>query len=792
VSNYNPSANNSIDFNCPYSPPQGLVSVNFPDSQCADFGIIDIREGSYASFELTESNTIDAIDGETLSVVLETYKLLNDVTAYDGQTCASDVVITAYFVASAHDGSALEQVPLYLPPAALLEPRSYSGENTYSDLLKSVLVSPDFQDGEENVVDLDTHPSFSLGIISFTTGEVLQPVEIYNWTMIPQDYVSGEYSNADVEINLPDILESNNYGGEYAELDLFVTPHFSYDYYVGENLDANLTLFPSIDLGTVNARAGEVSEDFDLYTYRLLGHVYYGGELTQFDISYVVNPGSPGDGYGGENLNDVALSTKDALPSIAYGGEYGNAYLSTSQALEPLAYDGQLAASDLQPRPPVQFSINGYSGELLELPYINYTTKIGTFSYGGEVNEVTITTFPSPGLSLLFYTGEYGEASIQVSKPIGVFNHIGGETGVVDTIDFLENYKFPAGENLLLDLRTETVLSLGYYDGARNSIDLTIRPSEGIGLLRARGGEEAVADTLKTMQHHDLYVVFWHDTHIQVDIDSQTYFDLTTDSCCGGPRPWFGQNFRIEMDFAEYPDQIHDGDHIVFHVDLSCRPRFKFQAHGGEYTDFIDRTVYIAEDYEGKPQINFTSGEKFSLTSFESKLNIRLCKGYFIPSGHNIIIELTDVLDENCYVDRIYTGESARAILRNTRTLAHQNYSGERLSFDLMVYPPWLFITHGGERLDFNLSTTISITSDSTHTGSRMSLNFYEPDWVGHEGQTASASMTLEVQIEFTEEGCLDNEYIYMNEDGDPIPEKFEPTPIELYPYQHNIKTRCF
>jgi hypothetical protein len=747
VSDYNPSANNSFDFNCPYLPPQGLVSVNFPDSQCADFGVIDIREGSCISLELTESNTVNAANGETLSVELETHKLFNDVAAYDGQICASDIVITPHFIASAHDGSALEQIPLYLPPTAFLEPRGYSGENAYSDLSRSIFISLDFQD--------------------------------------------GEYSNADVEINLPDILESDNYGGEYTDLDLLTAPYFSHEHQSGENFDVNFVTFPSIDLGIVDIEAGETFENFDVYVYHTLDHVYYSGELVQFDLSCIVNPGSPSDGYSGENLNDVTLSTEVALPSVAYGGEYGNVYLSANQALEPLVYDGQLTTFDLQTHPPVQFSVAGYSGELLELPYFNYTTRFGAFSYSGEVSEITITTFPSPGLAPLIYTGEYGDVSIQVSQPVGVFNFRGGETGVADTIDFLENYKFPAGENLLLDLRTETVLSLGYYDGSRNSIDLTIRPSEGIGLLRAGGGEETIADTLKTMQHHDLYVIFWHDTHVQVDIDSQTYFDLTTDSCCGGPRPWFGQNFRIELDFAEYPDQVHDGDRVVFHVDLSCRPRFKFQACGGEYTDFIDRTDYIAEDYEHNPQMYFIGGERFSLISFESNLKIRLCKGYFIPNGNHIMIELTDVLDENCYVDRIYTGERVWTILCNTRTLSHRNYFGERLDFDLTLNLPWLLRTWGGERLDFNLSTTIR-ESGNAYDGSHMSLNFYEPDWVGNEGQSAVASITLEVQIEFAEEGCLDNEYIYMNEDGDPIPEKFEPTPIELYPYQHNIKTRCF
>jgi hypothetical protein len=43
----------------------------------------------------------------------------------------------------------------------------------------------------------------------------------------------------------------------------------------------------------------------------------------------------------------------------------------------------------------------------------------------------------------------------------------------------------------------------------------------------------------------------------------------------------------------------------------------------------------------------------------------------------------------------------------------------------------------------------------------------------------------------FLEDGCLDNEYIWQDENGDPIPEKFNPVPVELDPYQHDIKARC-
>lgn len=69
---------------------------------------------------------------------------------------------------------------------------------------------------------------------------------------------------------------------------------------------------------------------------------------------------------------------------------------------------------------------------------------------------------------------------------------------------------------------------------------------------------------------------------------------------------------------------------------------------------------------------------------------------------------------------------------------------------------------------------------------------FFQNNWDGFTGEFAELSIEFDVGVKFLEDGCLENEYIYVDEDGDPIPEKFTPVPIELYPYRHYIKSRCF
>jgi hypothetical protein len=789
--NYTPSANTSIDFNCQYNPPIGLVSVNFPDTPCPDLGVIGFNEGAVVVFDLSFDNSIDANSGEASSVELNTYAILGNFSSQDGQTQFIDnLAISASFVLSANDGSSID-VSISTPPSAYIDANFISGENNYVDLLKSTLVSPNIEGGEELDVDVSANPSVDLGRVTPFSGEIYN-TDVYTYALLYSNILSGESASFDLDVGEPDVISSSIFAGECQYSEILTDPKLNLDELGGETLSTDLAIFPPVDLTIVSARSGETFNSIDLVTYRILSFNNFAGENVSFDITYIQNSGSPSDNFSGETLS-ASLDTSDALPFISYSGELGSSDLSTSYLLEFNAYSENSISLDIQLFAPVRFDANGYSGEVGSIPFVNYTTNLGEFAYGGEVYYGDLTTYPAAALLFAANSGDNTSAAIQTSEQIGRFDSQDGQSIVIEQIDSLENYRFPSGENLLATLKTEIVFELNYPSGEGQFSSLETRPSEGIGRLQPSAGEAATVDALKTIQHHNLYVVFWNDTRVQVDIDSQTYFDLTVDSCCGGPRALKAQEFRIEMDFAEYPDQVHFGDHTVFHVELSCRPRFHIDFIGGENFKTFDNVVYIAQDDYGNPQMYFRNAESFALVSFESQFIHRLCKGFFIPNGNNIQVELTDVLDESCYVDRIYTGEKLSAVLCNTCNVSHINHSGEYANADLAVIKPWELEAWGGEHFEIgSLSTTVKLGDLTPADGSDVYIKFHEPDWIGAGGETAIVSLDLDVQVEFVDDGCLENEYIYMNEDGDPIPEKFTPVPIELYPYQHDIKARCF
>ena len=67
-----------------------------------------------------------------------------------------------------------------------------------------------------------------------------------------------------------------------------------------------------------------------------------------------------------------------------------------------------------------------------------------------------------------------------------------------------------------------------------------------------------------------------------------------------------------------------------------------------------------------------------------------------------------------------------------------------------------------------------------------------EPTVEAFTGESISVGLTITFEVEFLERGCLDNEYKYMTPNGDEDKEKFNPVAVELEPFAHEIKARCF
>ena len=99
-----------------------------------------------------------------------------------------------------------------------------------------------------------------------------------------------------------------------------------------------------------------------------------------------------------------------------------------------------------------------------------------------------------------------------------------------------------------------------------------------------------------------------------------------------------------------------------------------------------------------------------------------------------MVVELNDVLPENCYSDFFYTGTILSCNLSDSIVIRSEPiYSGESILTTLTVDPPWAFKFEGGQRLETVLSTEQAL-SELGRAGEVMFLSFYNPPYLGYSG----------------------------------------------------------
>lgn len=481
--------------------------------------------------------------------------------------------------------------------------------------------------------------------------------------------------------------------------------------------------------------------------------------------------------YVGET-GQFELATTYNLPLNGYTGETAVANLSADQQLTDIqGRTGETNTVVLDTRPPAELVPTAYVGET---GAFNLRTEsvLEPGAHVGESVEIEIDDSPAPVMLVEAATGETAAISIAFSQALGTFTGYTGESGSLEELEELELWRFTDGTSGVAALATETTVPSDQNVGESFEFDLNIRPSEGMGLFRAYDGTNGVAD-LRTL----VQVLLFPNristrTEIFCDFDSTTKFDLLNTSCC----PIKESHEIIELSHQEPPDLHYHGDKTVAVVDLSTAPRFQFTFRTGE--NFVGvNPVYLGN-------LVMADGVVGDVSSIElDDVNFRLCHGNFIPDPEFTFIELESVYDEDCVADFMFTGENMTLVLQNNVDVSKSTQQvGEYMAIEFEE--PWLLRGYVGEY------ARISNPEFSPHfyQGERIvNFNFYEPAYDMIDGVSATiTSLTTDYDVEFLEQGCLENEFVPSDEYGDPDMEKFNPVPVELDEFSHSILARCF
>ena len=483
------------------------------------------------------------------------------------------------------------------------------------------------------------------------------------------------------------------------------------------------------------------------------------------------------DMYAGERV-EFELSAAYNLPISVYTGETVFAHLSADQQLTDITGRiGEELLAVLATRPAVFFDPSFYVGETGSASLS--TTHVLSLDAGvGEASLADLDTRPAPELLFEAKTGETSAIAISFAQALGTFNSYTGEQTTLEPLDEVELWRSRDGATLVADLSTQTTLPQDHLAGEMVYVDLNIRPSEGMGTFRAYADESGVLD-LKTLVAVYLYPNrISTRTEIFCDFDSSTKFDLLDTTCC----PVKESHEIIELLHGPAPDEHYDGDKTIAVMDLSTRPRFQFNFTHGEHAKTVN-PMFLGF-------LLMADGQDVGVNYIDLEItDFKLCPGNFIPDPEFTFIELSSTYDEACEADFVFVGETMKVQLQNNIDPGGSlQQHGEYMTIEFET--PWLLRAWTGEHARVsNPEFTILAFAGEAIPG----FNMYDAPYQAGTGEFASITgLTVEYFAEFLEVGCLDNEFVPSNENGDPDMENFNPVPTEGEEFSHSILARCF
>lgn len=526
----------------------------------------------------------------------------------------------------------------------------------------------------------------------------------------------------------------------------------------GQSLDVVLT----IQSTQIALETGE-SLSVSLYVYDLIATTAADGAT--LGVSLSTSATIPIAFSTGESHTSTVEFHATSYPSVAY---------STGESFTT-ALDWHATSY-----PEVTF---GTGESLVSELYVKRTALMTIWMAAGESFDSAIGLPSRADISINMWTGAtFAIPTVSAAPQLGALSMATGESSSF-TLGEQENYRIYPGESMEFTLTWSPSVSHTYSAGENCSAILDTRPGEPF-RIQMWNGENFVAINMSVKVAASLAVTFGSGVWIESSFDdATTSYDLEL-PCCGpevGKLPGESEIFELE---GELPSYVRLPEvKLLFTCELSAHPRFHIAFGTGEAFTTVERNIDFV-DLEPIQQGGFwVTGDWLDVTP-----NHNLCYPNFIPDGDAIVVEL-EYEDEGCYADYAHTGESFSAVLRTTQSLpVGRNYTGESMWFDLNTRNPYMYFGfHVGEHLRQEDSPQVNMGN-----GERMTFTFETPTYYFGCSESMEISLTLTYDVEFMEVGCLDNEYKYQNEYGDEDFSKFNAVAVELEPFFHQIKARCY
>jgi hypothetical protein len=528
--------------------------------------------------------------------------------------------------------------------------------------------------------------------------------------------------------------------------------------------------------------AGEMLRAAVLNDRRLQLNLGSGEALAvDIDIASVASDLSVGESF------EASLQIRLNLLPQSYVGEALAVGLTTTAAIQPVFYSGESAVVGLGTRPGAELSAPFFDGQVQSAPLWTRVVIPITFSDGQAVSYGLDMPYRAD-LSVSFATDSHVSLdTIQTSIALGSFTFTEGASfRVTGEMGELSNYKAATGEAVRFELFVEPGFVVTFCDGADLEATGNVRPAENLS-IELWGGETFYSPVLDVLISAHLQAYFYDGVFITPTEETSTVvFDLASPPAYVDTLDWWRELNQFEIAEPLASRGWGAGTDVLVTVSLETRPRFSISFTDGQSWALESNALFL----DATLSFGFMPAWGRS-ESFYVEPTVNLCYPNVFPSADDMEVEL-DFTEESCYADFMFTGESVRYDLSCVYDVSPRPLPvGEHLDCMLTVYDLWRVTVWVGEHLDCYLATDMNIRVRAT-TGESLRVTMEEPSVLIGDGATLVATLTNTFDVEFLERGCLDNEYKYIDENGDEDKEKFNPVAVELEPFLHNIQARCF
>ena len=610
-----------------------------------------------------------------------------------------------------------------------------------------------------------------------------------------QDFYDGSTLTVnDIVVNKPIPLGiSNSYDGSWSLGALSLNSLFALDIHYGQELklELNTSSVPNLD---INVYSGEVNNTALSCTALLNGNNYYSGEEIKLDLHTIEVSGLELKSYCGDEVVVDQLSVELNLPVSVLSGEEVLFDLNYDyQALSLNAYTGTELLNitlEEQEHPYFQSTIEHGNNVFVDLKFDSIALKPLIYS-GEELTSELVIKDDVEFTTISSYSGQYVEPfnfyyTYRTLTPV-VIEHAGSTVNLEMILDKTDWFTGSMGDTTEFDLRTFSSIKSELYAG--ETFEPNIEQTPRIDFRSVCYSGESVLGDLRHLFSPSLTPLrITYDQWCDFNIDEQTtHFELCT--CCGYPIYHWIFEFRLN---ANNDPRTRCSDEIgtSTFIDLRLNRRFEFNCFDGQVVNYSqDEFInfkYISPFEDGAEIIPFELG---------GDQNISLEPGNVIPDGGDANVELNPpeflIKEKTSFRSGEYclTNLHIRPVVSSVleTTSEHVDVSlvidNERTRIDC-----W-----HGDMVWCNLRTNVQLQGWKAYDGSYMNtfkLDF-PPEYM-YAGEEVNVILKNHYDVEFLEEGCVDNEYLVIDQEGKIDYDKSTKACIEFLPFEHSLKARCY